>query len=121
MHGSVVEHDFRVRNEGSSTLKIVKIEHPKERFTTALETVQPGQRYKLTLTIKPDGPGGRKTEPITVSTSSKAEPVLEIAANTFLHERVYTFPDSVDLGAIPISQLRTEPGLHSMLAPSLMV
>jgi len=73
------------------------------------------------LILKPDGPSGRKTEPIIVETSSEELPALEIAANTFLHERVYTFPDSVDLGAIPVSQIRNNPGLLSMLAQTLMV
>jgi hypothetical protein len=86
-----------------------------------LETLQPGQRYKLTLILEPDGPGGRKTEPITVATSSDAQPTLEITANTFLHERVYTFPDSIDLGAFPISQIRKNPGLLSMLAQTLIL
>jgi hypothetical protein len=119
--GKETSASLEIINHEPQPLRIVKIEHPTESFTTVLETLQPGQRYKLTLTLKPHGPSGRKTEPITVATSSDAQPTLEIAANTFLHERVYTFPDSVDLGAIPISQIRKNPGLLSMLAQTLMV
>lgn len=121
LRGKGASASLEIINHEVEPLRIIKIEHPRERFTTALETLQPGQRYKLTLILKPDGPGGRKMEPITVATSSKAQPALEITANTFLHERVYTFPDSVDLGAIPISQIRKNPGLLSMLAQTLMV
>jgi hypothetical protein len=121
LRGKGASASLEIINHEPQLLRIVKIEYPTESFTTVLETLQPGQRYKLTLTLKPDGPSGRKTEPITVATSSDAQPTLEITANTFLHERVYTFPDSVDLGAIPISQIRKNPALLSMLAQTLMV
>jgi hypothetical protein len=121
-----------VRGKGASTaveiinhepvpLRILKVEHGSERFTTQVETLQPGQRYTLTLTLKPDGPGGRKTELITVATSSGTQPALEISANTYLYERIHTFPDAVDLGVIPISQIRKDPGLLSGIAQTLMV
>jgi uncharacterized protein DUF1573 len=121
LRGKETSASLEIINHEPQPLHIVKIEHPTDGFTTVLETLQSGQRYKLTLILRPDGPGGRNTEPITVATSSAAEPALEITANTFLHERVYTFPDSVDLGAIPISQIRKNPGLLSMLAQTLMV
>ena len=121
-----------VRGKGASTaveiinhepvpLRILKVEHGSERFTTRVDTLQAGERYTLTLTLKPDGPGGRKTEPITVATSSGTQPALEISANTYLYERIHTFPDAVDLGAIPISQIRKDPGLLTGLAQTLMV
>ena len=121
LRGKEMSASVEIINHELQPLHIVKIEHPTDRFTTVLETLQPGQRYRLTLILKPDGPGGRKTEPITVATSSDAQPTLEITANTFLHERVYTFPDAVDLGAIPISQIQKNPGLLSMLAQTLML
>jgi hypothetical protein len=121
LRGKGASASIEIINHEPQPLRIAKIEHPTESFSTVLETLQPGQRYKLTLILKPEGSSGRKTEPITVWTSSEAQPTLEISANTFLHERVYTFPDSVDLGAIPISQIRKNPDLLSMLAQTLMV
>ena len=90
LRGKGASASLEIINHEPQPLRIVKIEYPTEGFTTVLETLQPGLRYKLTLTLKPDGPSGRKTEPITVATSSDAQPTLEITANTFLHERVYT-------------------------------
>jgi len=119
--GKGASASVEIINHEPDPLRIVKVESASEGFTTNLETLQPGQRYKLTLILKPDGPGGRKTEPITVATSSQAQPVLEISANTYLHERIYAFPDAIDLGAIPISQIRKNPGLLSRLAQTLMV
>ncbi len=121
LRGKETFSSVEIINHEPEPLRILKVEHASERFTTNMETIEPGQRYKLTLILKPDGPGGRKTEPITVATSSDTQPTLEITANTFLHERVYTFPDSVDLGAIPVSQIQKNPGLLSMLAQTLMI
>jgi hypothetical protein len=121
LRGKQTSESLEIINHEPQPLRIGKIEHPTDVFTTVLETVQPGQRYKLTLILKPNGPSGRKMEPITIATSSDAQPTLEIIANTLLHERVYTFPDSVDFGAIPISQIRKNPGLLGMLAQTLMV
>ncbi len=90
LRGKGASASLEIINHEPQPLRIVKIEYPTEGFTTVLETLQPGLRYKLTLTLKPDGPSGRKTKPITVATSSDAQPTLEITANTFLHERVYT-------------------------------
>jgi hypothetical protein len=108
-------------NHESEPLRIDKVEHSTGRFTTALETLEQGRRYRLTLTLDPRGPGGKHSEIILVTTSSRTEPVLRIAANTWLRERVYTFPDTVDLGALRLSDIRTNPQLLAMTAQSLMV
>jgi len=85
-------------NHESEPLWIEKIEHSTERFTTKLEMLQSGQRYRLTLTLNPQGPGGKAVDTVLFRTSSKRIPVLKIDANTYLYERVRTFPDIVDLG-----------------------
>jgi uncharacterized protein DUF1573 len=121
LRGKGASASLEITNHEPEPLRILKVEHASERFTTNLETIVPGQRYKLTLLLKPDGPSGRNTELITVVTSSETQQTLEITANTFLHERVYTFPDAVDLGAIPISQIRKNPDLLNRLAQTLMV
>ncbi len=119
--GKGASASVEIINHEAGPLRILNVGHGSERFTTNLETLQPGQRYKLTLRLKPDGPGGRKTEPVTVATSSEAQPALEISANTYLYERIHTFPDAVDLGAIPLSQIRKDPDVLSKLAQTLMV
>ncbi len=91
---------IEIVNHEPVPLRIEKIEHPVERFTTQLETMKPGQRYRLTLALKPDGPGGRAADTILMRTSSKRMPVLKVAANTYLYERVHAFPDVVDFGKL---------------------
>jgi len=91
---------IEIVNHESSPLQIEKIEHSAERFTTKLEILKPGQRYRLTLALKPDGPTGRASDTILIRTSSKRMPVLKVAANTYLYERVHAFPDIVDFGTL---------------------
>ena len=91
---------IEIVNHESEPLQIERIENSTERFTTQLETMEPGQHYRLTLTLKPDGPGGRSTDNILIATSSKRAPTLKVAANTYLFERVRTFPDVVDFGTV---------------------
>jgi len=91
---------IEIVNHESESLQIERIENPTERFTTQLETLESGQHYRLTLNLKPDGPGGRSTDNILIATSSKKSPTLKVAANTYLFERVRTFPDVVDFGTV---------------------
>jgi hypothetical protein len=96
--GQLGQAIIEIVNHESSPLRLEKIEHPMERFTTKLETLKPGQRYRLTLALKPDGAAGRASDIILIRTSSKRMPVLKVGANTYLYERVHTFPDVVDFG-----------------------
>jgi hypothetical protein len=99
---------IEIVNHESEALRIEKVEHPAERFTTQLETVEPGQRYRLILNLKPEGPGGRSTETILLRTSSKKLPELKVDANTYLYERVRTFPDVLDFGTLRATDTRHE-------------
>jgi len=119
--GQANQSSIEIINHEPEPLRIVKVEHPTTRFATNLETLEAGQRYRLTLLLKPDGPNGRSSETIIVKTSSKTLPILEIAANTYLHERVYTFPETIDLGIIPIGAIRRDPKVLEQIAQPLMI
>ena len=102
LRGRGGERAIEIVNHESEPLQIEKMEHSTERFTTKLETLQAGQRYRLTLRLNPQGPGGKAVDTIVLKTSSKKIPVLKIDANTYLYERVRTFPDIVDLGTLRV-------------------
>jgi uncharacterized protein DUF1573 len=102
-------------------LRVDELPHPSERFSTKLEALEEGRRYRLTLFLRPDGPGGRHSEPIVLTTSSRSHPALTIVANTLLRERVYTFPDAVDFGTIRVSDIDRNPQLLQLTAQTLMV
>ena len=90
---------IEIVNHESAPLRIEKIEHPTERFATQLETLKSGQRYRLTLALKPDGPEGKAAGTILMKTSSNRMPTLKVG-DTYLYERVHTFPDVVDFGTL---------------------
>jgi hypothetical protein len=94
--------------------------HDSTRFTTRVEAIDPGRRYRLHLRLAGEGPAGKRTEPITVSTSSARSPSVQILANTHVYERVHTFPDAVDMGALTQAELRS-PALGARRAQTLMV
>lgn len=112
---------IEVINHEPEPLRIESVEHSRERFATELETIEEGRRYRLSLILNPDGPGGRKTEPILVKTSSRTTPSITIPANTYLRERVYTFPDEIDFGILRLADLKAHPELLQMTAQTLMV
>jgi uncharacterized protein DUF1573 len=115
------EQSLEIRNHEPQPVRITKVDFASDRATTRLDTVEEGRRYRLTLTAKGKGAAGKKTEIIQLTTSSPSMPVLKIAANTYVRERVYTFPESVDLGALPVSAIRKAPELLAQSAQTLMV
>jgi hypothetical protein len=112
---------IEIINHKPEPLRIESVEHPKERFTTKLDTVEEGRHYRLSLTLNPDGPGGKNAETIVLKTSSLTTPIVRIPANTILRERVYAFPDEVDLGALRLADIKAQPDLLERTAQTLMV
>lgn len=108
-------------NHEAEPLYILRVEHPREAFSTMLEALVPGQRYRLTVALRPDGPAGRRSDAILLRTSSRTTPLIRIVAYTNLRERVHVFPDSVELGSIGLGQVRSDPALLGRLAQTLMV
>jgi hypothetical protein len=100
---------IEIVNHESQTLRIERVEHPVGRFTTKLETMKPGERYRLTLALKPNGPPGRASDSILIRTSSKRLPELKVSANTYLYERVHAFPEVVDFGVLVTSEQNPTP------------
>jgi hypothetical protein len=102
-------------------IRIDRVEQTGESFTIRLDPVEEGRRWRLVVSLRPDGPAGRRTDRITLRTTSRRAPSPTIVAHSYLRERVYTFPDSVDLGAIPLSLLRRGGAIAERLAQTLMV
>jgi hypothetical protein len=119
--GQTQEQSIDLVNHESDPLEITSVDYPQGHFATRLETIEAGKRFRLTLKLDGTGASGRRTDPIVVTTSSRTTPVVKISANTFVRERVYTFPDSVDLGTFPITAVDADPILLEKLAQTLMV
>jgi hypothetical protein len=119
--GEARQVSIDVINHELEPLQIEAVPHPRDRFSTKLETLELGRHYRLTLILNPDGPAGRHSESIVLKTSSRRQPTIIVAANTYLRERVYTFPDAVDLGTVRLTDIDRDPNLLPRLAQTLMV
>jgi Protein of unknown function (DUF1573) len=107
-------------NNEDRPIRIESVEHSRGLFTSRVETIEHGRRWRLVLSLLPDGPAGKRSERITLRTTSRASPTITVVAYTYLRERVYAFPDAVDLGAIRAADLR-DSGFSARLAQTLMV
>ena len=112
---------LEILNQDTEPLQIKEIRSPSSRYELNLAAVEPGRRYRLNLLMRPDAKPGRQTEDITLLTSSKKQPSVVIQANTFVHERVYAFPETIDLGAINESELKSNPSLTNLINQTLMI
>jgi hypothetical protein len=112
---------IEIINHRDEPLEISGVESPSTRFVTELITVEPGKRYRLGLTLPGEGPAGRQTDTIILRTSSAKSPELKIRANTLVKDRVYSFPDKLDLGLLTTSELKTNPKNFDLLRQTLMV
>ena len=119
--GQVQEQSIDIRGAEAEPVRIEKVDFSSERAAIALETVEEGRRYRLKLTVRGEGDAGKTTQLVRLTTSSKTMPLLQIPVNTYVRERVYTFPDAVDLGALPVSVIRQDPSILGQTAQTLMV
>jgi hypothetical protein len=119
--GQPKETSIQLINHDVQPLAIVGIESPSSRFSLRLETNQVGQLYRLFLELPGQGKTGRMAEPIKLHTSNKKEPVLLIGANTYIYERVHTFPEDLDFGTLGGAQVKTNEAYRKTLTQVLMV
>ena len=56
-----------------------------------------------------------------IRTSRRASPLLNVPVYTNVRERVYTFPEAVDLGALPLTDIEAKPDLLLRTAQTLMI
>ena len=119
--GQVEEKSVEIINHEAEPLEIMRVDNPSSRFTTRLEVIEPGKHFRLHLSLEGEGQAGKTTDTITLVTTSSQHPFLEVQANTYVRERVYTFPDTLDFGAIATLQLKARPDLVSLLSQTLMV
>ena len=121
MRGQTNSASLEIINQDVEPLQIGEVDHPSSRYQLKLAAVERGRRYRLDLVMRSDAKPGRQTENITLLTSSKKQPRIVIQANTNVRDRVYAFPESIDLGLIKSWRLKSNPGLTNLINQRLMV
>ena len=119
--GAVQEASLEITNRRPTPLKFGKISSPSPRFTARIETLEEGKQFRLVVTVKGEGQAGKQQHVLELETNLADTPVLRIPVNTFVTEKVRTFPDSVFMGRYPISEIRGNPDMAKQRAQILMV
>lgn len=119
--GAVEEASIEITNRRPASLKILDIVNPSQRFKARVETLEEGKRFRLTVTLKGEGPAGKQQDILELKTNLEDTPVFRIPVNTYVREKVRTFPEFVFMGRYPLSEIRGNPALAEQRAQILMV
>lgn len=111
---------LEIINHRDEPLNIISAQETSARFSVELEPLQEGQHYRLNLLLNGSAAPGRQTDRITLHAQPPTSEPLIVTAETWIRERVYHFPDSVDMGRLPLAVASDSAGA-STLAQTLMV
>ena len=78
---------------------------PHAAYKANLATLEPGRRFRLTISVPASAPAGRISDRIELASTGTIAPKVPIGVNVIVRERVHTFPDAVDFGTLGIDQL----------------
>ncbi len=119
--GAVQEASLEITNRRPVPLKILDIVNPSQRFKARVETLEEGKRFRLVVTVKGEGPADKRQDILELKTNLEDTPVFRIPVNTYVREKVRTFPESVFMGRYPLSEILGNPALAKQRAQILMV
>lgn len=107
--GETASQSIEVVNNEPDPLTLTVASTPPEGMSLTIDPIEAGRRYRVTLHLLAHGPIGERSDTFTLSTGLEARPTLTLRAQTRRRARVYTFPESVDLGAIRLRELKADP------------
>ena len=119
--GAVQEASLEITNRRPMPLKILDVVNASQRFKARVETLEEGKRFRLLITVKGEGPAGKRQDILELKTNLEDTPAFRIPVNTYLREKVRTFPESVFMGRYPLSEIRGNLALAKQRAQILMV
>ena len=117
----VQEASIEITNHRETPLKLGEIINPSQQFTARIETLEEGKRFRLIVTLKGEGAAGKQQHILQLKTNLEDVPVFKIPVNTFVREKVRTFPDSVFMGRYPLSEIQGNADSAKQRAQILMV
>ena len=119
--GQPKEGSVELINHDTEPFQVLGIDGAGAKLETRVQTLEAGRRYRLLVNVSGKAPLGRRSDTLMVKTSSPTTPLVKITVNTYVHDAVYTFPDSVDLGDLPLNAIQADPGLLQRSVQTLMV
>ena len=112
---------LEIINHQTAPLELKLRPRPPSRHLIKIETVSPGKRLRLTLTVPAGTPAGRVSERLEFQTSSAVQPILYVGANSIVRERVHTFPETVDFGTLAMRELKSSKTAAAGTTQTLMI
>ena len=109
---------IEIVNRDAQPFEITGADSSSTRFTAQIEAVQPGHRYRLTVTFDARGQEGKVAEWLHLETNRDR---VSIPVHTEVIPRVYAFPRLVDMGKFNLSDIRSNPQTARTTAQILMV
>lgn len=118
--GQPEQATVEIINHQAQPLLISGATHQSDRFKLEVETLEPGKRYEVTLTLSAEYVGEKRSEPIYLLTGEDQRKKMKLQANTWIRESVYTYPEKLDMGRLPVHVTHSQEHLEA-LAQTLMV
>jgi hypothetical protein len=109
-----------ITNHQAAPLNIKGVEKKGSHFTTALSTVEPGQKYHLQVTVPQSVGPGRYLEAVRLQTDDPKHPTVQVGVNVFVKRDVYVAPESASFGQVTMQQARN-PSASGLLTQTLLV
>lgn len=99
--GSSNSNTFYLYNPQSNPIHVKSVAPGGNDFTAAIETLQDGKRYQLTLASNPALKPGHYVQTIKVLTDSPAQPVISIELDLTVYPKVFASPTSIIMPVLP--------------------
>jgi hypothetical protein len=111
---------IEILNHRDEPLVLLPVRSDTNRYSLELNTLEEGQHYRLSLTLDGEAAVGEQRDELILRADPPLERPLKVQLNTKVRERVYHFPNSVDMGALP-SKVSKDPVMTETLSQILMV
>ena len=99
--GSSSSNSFYLYNPQSKPIHVKTVAPGGNDFTAAIETLQDGKRYQLTVTSNPALKPGHYVQTLKALTDSTAQPVISIELDLTVYPRVFASPTSIVMPTLP--------------------
>lgn len=101
--GSSSSNSFYLYNPQSKPIHVKTVVPGGNDFTAAIETLQDGKRYQLTVASNPALKPGHYAQTIKALTDSPTQPVISIEVDLTVYPKVFASPTSIIMPTLPVA------------------
>ena len=119
--GEASAQTVTIRNNRERELKITGTERQGEKFTLAVETVEPGRIYAVTARVLADVAPGEYRESALVFTDDPERPKIRLDVNILVKRDVHASVGAIDMGEVRIASIRANASLLDLLRQTVIL